>query len=197
MEASSTDVELQVETTNWIDQFCSPGSPKLTHPELSHIANPRHLPSFCVLNNKAQSQTSFPHSDLYTEAQYSRLEKAYAIKQLLRTRGQSNNFHARRTTPWLLAAFDTTSRKWVSNVNLESKNTPRIRTLLAFSRPVLLRVRPPCITGRIGLRPANHHGYRSLRIEPRVPLQSPRVNCCQILIQRFHHLTTRKPWPQC
>ena len=47
------------------------------------------------------------------------LDKTYALKQPLSTRGQSNNIPARRTIPRFLPTFDTTSLKSVSNVNLE------------------------------------------------------------------------------
>ena len=40
------------------------------------------------------------------------------------------------------------------------------------------------ITGSTGSRPANHHGFCLLMIEPHVPLQTPGADCCQILIQR-------------
>ena len=98
----------------------------------------------CTKQQILPSQT-FPHWEQHypensnettqttsTETQYSRLGKTYALKQFLSTRGQSNNFPARRTTPRLMAVFDTISRKWASNVNLETKVTLRIRRLYAF-----------------------------------------------------------------
>ena len=45
----------------------------------------------------------------------------------------TNNFPVWLTKPWLPAAFDTISRKWILNVNLGSKGTPRIRRLFASS----------------------------------------------------------------
>ena len=42
--------------------------------------------------------------NIHTGAQYAKFDKTYTLKQLLSTRGQSNNFPARRTTPRLLAA---------------------------------------------------------------------------------------------
>ena len=52
------------------------------------------------------------------------------------------------------------------------------------------------ITGINGPRLAFHffrdHGFPLLRVEPHVPLQTPGVDCCQILIERFHPMRTRK-----
>ena len=43
------------------------------------------------------------------------------------------------------------------------------------------------ITKSNGLRPNIHHGFRLLRVDPHVPLQTPGVDSCQLLIQRFNH----------
>ena len=48
------------------------------------------------------------------------------------------------------------------------------------------------ITKSIGPRPANHHILRFLRIEPHRVTSNIWVESCQILIQRFRHLRTRK-----
>ena len=44
------------------------------------------------------------------------------------------------------------------------------------------------ITRKYSLRLDNHHEFHLLKNEPHVPLQTPGVHCCQILIQQFHHL---------
>ena len=97
----------------------------------AYKANTRHWPAFCALNNKVYSNATFLHceqlypvpkwdsaDDIHMGTQYFRLDKIYALKQLLSTRAWiSNSFPAQRTAPRLLAAFDTISCKWVSNIN--------------------------------------------------------------------------------
>ena len=46
------------------------------------------------------------------------------------------------------------------------------------------------ITGSNGQTPAHHHGIYLLRVEPHVPLQTARVDCCQILSHRYNRLMT-------
>ena len=214
--ASSTDPQQEAETTDWIDQFCSEGSSKLSHPEQlklnyyalqendadthsqggplcdkSYRANTSNWPSFCAPEHQSSSShnlsalrtTVFSKpkwdwvDDIHTGAQYSRLDKSYTLKQLLSTYEQSNNLRAWCSTPRLLTASDTTSRKWISSVSLKSKLLKLSTTKSEIT-----------ITGSIGPRPANQHTFYLLRAEPHVSLQTLEVNCCHILIQQFLHL---------
>ena len=86
------------------------------------------LPSrnLSALRTTVSSKHKWDSADgIYTGAQFSKLDKTYALKQPLSTQGQSKSFPARRTSHRLLAAFDTISRKWVSNINFETKVTQR------------------------------------------------------------------------
>ena len=149
MAESSTDAQQQVETTDWIDQFCSVGSPRLIiqsswsscisnaimliliHRVVQSVVNlieqtqGTDLSYFSALQTTLSRKLKWDSSadDIYTGAKYSRLDKIYELKQLLSTCGQSNNFLAKSITPRILVAFDTTSCEWVSNVTLQS--TPR------------------------------------------------------------------------
>ena len=92
------------------------------------------------------------------------------------------NFPAKCTIPRLLAAFNPISRRWISNVKLEFKGTPKIRRLSIKSEVT--------ITGSSCPKPAYHH--RLVCVKPRMPFQTPRFDCCQIQIQGDHYLRMRK-----
>ena len=147
-------------------------------------AKTRQWTFFCVPNNKVHPYTTFPHCEQYnlptldetpkdkihTGAQYSRLHKTYALKQLLSTRGQSNNTPVRRPKLILLTAFETTLRKQMSHVNLESKVIPRISRLFA---PQAQHHEEWHQHNRKHRTEIVYHRLRFLRVEPHVPLQTP------------------------
>ena len=78
----------------------------------------------------------------------------------------------------------------ISIAKLESTVTPRTCTLYPLQLSTSKSEIP--VTGSTGPRLDNHHEFRLLRVEPHAPLQTPGANCCQILIQQFHHLKTWK-----
>ena len=91
-----------------------------------------------IKQTEMRLRRQYPHG-----AQYSKLDKTHALKKLLSTRRQSNNFYTRHTTPKFLAALTLLPSKCVSNVNLKSKVTPRIRSLFTLSGSSPPRVRSP------------------------------------------------------
>ena len=128
--------------------------------------------------------------DIHTGTQYSRLDKIYALKQLLSTRGQSSNFLLGGRYPnYLLPSTQLHANKLKLQLRVYGypKNTQTIHFLKLSTTKSKLT-----ITGITGPRPVNHHGFSLLKIQHHVPLQTPGVDYCQILIQRFHHLRTRK-----
>ena len=91
----------------------------------------------------------------------------------------------------LLASFDTTSCKCISNDKFRVKGYPKntqILYILKFS-PTKSEI---TITGSNDPRQANQREFCLLKVQPLVPFETPGVDCYKILIQLFQHLRTRK-----
>ena len=85
-------------------------------------------------NNKTYSYTTFPHCDYPAnpnETPSTTFTREHnTVSWTKHMHWNSSWAHVNNQTTFLLGAFDKNSRKWVSNVNLECKITPRIRNSL-------------------------------------------------------------------
>ena len=135
----------------------------------------KHCPSFHALKKftlaqllsteNTIQQTQRTPQTTSTWAQYSRLDITHALKLLLSTRGQSKIF---LPSARLLAAFDKTSRKRVSKVNLVKGYSKNTQTLYLFKLSTTKS--KITIDGSMGRDRLTTNGDCLPRILPRVPL---------------------------